>query len=161
MTDFRNLTQPHDLRSQLGLKDPVAIAQDLCRAINGEPSVLGDRITSLSADRVCKMSVLESVRLYPKPLNPADATPDPLHKTIAAMGCSSKTWAMRNTLSVNKLFSGTHPINVVVNDTPLVGKDASEIVASIRKMIDSSQSAVRSSLRSRRRLTQMPQPTAC
>lgn len=141
MIDFRKLSLPHDLRSQLGLKDPVAIAQDLCRAINGEPSVLGDRI--IAEQEAMRAEIGEALRIEAKPLNPANATPDPLHKTIAAMGCSSKTWGMRNALAVNKLFSATGTstsnvvVNVVNNGEPPTDQNAAEIVANIRKMIDS------------------------
>lgn len=139
MIDFRKLSLPHDLRSQLGLKDPVAIAQDLCRAINGEPSVLGDRI--IAEQEAMRAEIGEALRIEAKPLSPDNATPDPLHKTIAAMGCSSKTWGMRNALAVNKLFSATGTRNVVVNvvnnGEPRTDQNAAEIVANIRKMIHS------------------------
>lgn len=109
MTDFRNLTQPHDLRSQLGL-------------------IPGRRAEELSSQ------IEAALRVEAKPLNPADATPDPLHR---AMGCSSKA----QDLAVNKLFSSPHlsgqVISVTINPNDPVSKDASEIVASIRKMIDS------------------------
>lgn len=116
MTDFRTLIQHNDLRSQLGLV-PSRRAAELSE-------VIGD-----------------ALRIEAKPLNPANATPDPLHRTIAAMGCSSKTWGMRNALAVNKLFSATGTSNVVVNvvnnGEPPTDQNASEIVANIRKMIDS------------------------
>lgn len=61
MTDFRTLTQPHDLRSQLGL-------------------IPGRRAEELS-------SQLEAaLRVEDKPLSPDCATPDPLH---SARGCTS------------------------------------------------------------------------
>lgn len=118
MTDFRDLhNRHHDLRSQLGLKpfDKKAFAEDVC--------------TTLSVDQVCKMSILGEALLFePKPLDPSLATPEPLRRALA----------------VNKLFSSTHtgnqPINVTINADDPVSKDAAEIVASIRKVIDSSDS---------------------
>lgn len=128
MTDFRNLRPDHDLRSQLGLKpfDREAFSKDVC--------------ATLSVDQVCKMSVIgEALHFEPKPLNPKDATPDPLHRTITAMGCTDQTKALRTALAGNKLLSSSHTVTVNCRANDPVSKDASEIVASIRRMIDSPQ----------------------
>lgn len=116
MTDFRNLTQPHDLRSQLGLIPGRRAAEF--------SELIGDALRSDS-----------------KPLNPADATPDPLHRTIAAMGSLGNSHAMRTAMAASRRLRPNGTSNVVVNVTnngeQRMDKDASEIVASIRKMIDS------------------------
>lgn len=112
MIDFRKLTLPHDLRSQLGLKDPVAIAQDICAHLNGESSVLGDRIAEQEAMRA---EIGDALRRDVKPLDPTLATLDPLRRTIAAMGCLSRTKSLRTALAVNKLFSSTQICNQPIN----------------------------------------------
>lgn len=116
MTDFRTLNQPHDLRAQLGL-------------------IPGRRAAEFSE------LIGDALRIEPKPLNPANATPDPLHRTIAAMGSLGNSHAMRTAMAASRRLRPNGTSNVVVNVTnngeQRMDQNASEIVASIRKMIDS------------------------
>lgn len=133
MTDFRNLTQPHDLRSQLGLKNSGMT--DERRISLGLPPLNEQNQESLRAE------IADALRRDVKPLSPDEATPDPLHKIIAVTGCTNQAQARR----IHKWFEGKHQpmgtsnvvVNVVNNGEPPTDQNASEIVANIRKMIDS------------------------
>lgn len=116
MTDFRNLTQPHDLRSQLGL-------------------IPGRRAEELSSQ------IEAALRVEAKPLSPDCATPDPLHRTIAAMGRLGNSRAMRTAMAASRRLRPNGTSNVVVNVTnngeQRMDQNTADIVAGIRKMIDS------------------------
>ena len=133
MTDFRNLTQPHDLRSQLGLKNSGMT--DERRISLGLPPLNEQNQESLRAE------IADALRRDVKPLSPDEATPDPLHKIIAVTGCTNQDQARR----LHKWFEGKHQpigtsnvvVNVVNNGEPPTDQNAADIVANIRKMIDS------------------------
>lgn len=126
MTDFRNLRPSHDLRSQLGLKNSGMT--DERRISLGLPPLNEQNQESLRAE------IADALRLDVKPLSPDQATPDPLHKIIAVTGCTNQAQARR----IHKWFEGQNNavVNVTNNESPYQDKDASEIVDSIRKMID-------------------------
>lgn len=133
MTDFRNLNQPHDLRSQLGLNNSGMT--DERRISLGLPPLNEQNQESLRAE------IADALRRDVKPLSPDEATPDPLHKIIAVTGCTNQDQARR----LHKWFEGKRPpigtsnvvVNVTNNGEQRMDQNTSEIVASIRKMIDS------------------------
>lgn len=133
MTDFRTLNQPHDLRSQLGLKNSGMT--DERRISLGLPPLNEQNQESLRAE------IADALRRDVKPLSPDEATPDPLHKIIAVTGCTNQAQARR----IHEWFEGKRPpigtsnvvVNVTNNGEQRMDQNTSEIVASIRKMIDS------------------------
>lgn len=112
MTDFRNLTQPHDLRSQLGLIPGLRAAEF--------SELIGDALRSDA-----------------KPLSPDCATPDPLHRAIAAMGSLGNSRAMRTAMAASLRLRPNGTSNVTNNGEQRMDQNTADIVAGIRKMIDS------------------------
>lgn len=148
MTDFRDLhNRPHDLRSQLGLKNSGMT--DERRISLGLPPLNEQNQESLRAE------IADALRFEPKPLDPTLATPEPLRRAIAGMdvddvcrmstpellhrimsvtGCTSQAQARR----IHKWFEVQDKIvNITVSENSYQDLDSSEILANIRKMIDS------------------------
>lgn len=127
MTDFRDLhNRPHDLRSQLGLKnsgmsDERRISLGL-RPFNNESSILGD-----------------ALRIEPKPLDPDDATPNLLYSSV-----STKAQANR----VSKWFEAQQGqgVTVLVNSNDKVPEDLQAYVDDIQSMMRKPSAAFASTL---------------